>query len=186
MHAAGGSATLVPMDLRDGAAIDRLGGAVAERWRKLDILVANAALLGQVGPLGQVPPESWQEVFAVNVEACWRLVRSFDALLRASDAGRAIFVSSSASRSLRAYWGLYAASKAALEAMTVCYARELEKTTVRANVISPGPMRTAMRARAMPGEDPESVTPPEALTGRFVDLAEPSWEGNGEIIELTG
>ncbi len=117
IRAAGGAATLVPLDLKDVEGIDRLGAALYERWGRIDILFANAAILGQLSPLGHVPPKVWDEVMAVNVTANWRLLRSLDPLLRQSDAGRALFMSSGAARSCRPFWGAYSVSKAAVEAL---------------------------------------------------------------------
>ncbi len=182
VRAAGGSATLVPLDLADFAAIDRLGGAIAERHGRLDVLVGNAAILGGLRPVGHFPPDEWERVFAVNVTANWRLIRSFDALLRASDAGRAIFVTSGVTRGVFPYWGAYAASKAALEAMVRTYSGELGKTNVRVNLLDPGVVRTRMRAEAMPGEDPMTLPHPDDIAGAFVDLAEPACTKNGEVV----
>ncbi len=177
----GEGATLVPMDLKDYPAIDRLGGAIAERFGKLDILVANAGTLGTLTPVAHLTPEGFDEVMAVNTTSVFRLIGSFDPLLRASDAGRGIFVTSGAARAFKAYWGAYAISKAAMEAMVLTYADELEITNARVNLLSPGPTRTRMRANAMPGEDPMSVKPPEALGDLFVQLAEASCMANGQI-----
>lgn len=179
VRAAGGSATLVPLDLLDGEAIDRLGASVAKRWGRLDVLVANAAMLGRLAPLGHVPPSEWDQVVALNLNANWRLVRAFDPLLRASEAGRVIFVTSGITQRAVAYWGAYAVTKAALEALARTYAAEVAKTKVRVNLVNPGPTRTRMRAQAFPGEDPESLKPPEAVTEAFVALAEPAFTGNG-------
>ncbi len=179
LRAAGGTATLVPMDLLDGAAIDRLGGAVAERWGRLDVLVGNAAMLGELSPVGHFAPPTWEGVFALNVHANWRLIRAFDALLRASEAGRAIFVTSGITQHVVPYWGLYAASKAALERLALTYAAEVAQTPVRVNLVNPGPTRTGMRAQAFPGEDPETLQAPETITETFVALAEPAFAGNG-------
>ena len=179
---AGSSATLVPFDLTEGDAIDRLGGAIAERHGKLDILVGNAGVLGHMGPIGHQTPQQWEQAFAVNVAANWRLIRSCDALLRASDAGRAIFVSSRVAEEPYAYFGAYGASKAALDMMVKIYAAEITKTNVKANLLDPGPIRTRMRAEAFPGEDPMSLPPPEALTDLFVTMAEPAFSENGEIM----
>jgi NAD(P)-dependent dehydrogenase (short-subunit alcohol dehydrogenase family) len=176
-----GGATLVPLDLKDLPAIDRLGGAIFERWGKLDILVANAAILGVLTPLAHLTPEVFDDIMLVNVTATWRLIRSFDPLLRASDSGRGIFVTSGAARKFKAYWGPYATSKAALEAMVLTYADELEITNAKVNLLDPGRTRTKMRANAMPGEDPMSVKPPEALGDLFVELAESSCAANGKI-----
>ena len=176
---AGGEATLAPFDLTDGEAIDRLGAAVAERWKRLDVLVANAGMLGRLAPVGHFPPEEWEQVMALNVGANWRLIRAFDPLLKASDAGRAIFVTSGITQHPVPYWGAYAVSKAALEALALTYAAEVAKTGVRVNLVNPGPTRTRMRAQAFPGEDPKTLPHPEALTDTFVALAEPSFDGHG-------
>ncbi len=174
---------LVPHDLRDFDGLDRLGASLHERYGKLDILVGNAGILGPLTPVGHIKPEIWQEVMDVNVTANFRLIRSLDPLLRLSDAGRAVFVTSGASSGLNAYWGPYAVSKAALEALVRTYAAEITKTTVKANLLSPGPIRTMMRAAAFPGEDPQSLRPPEAITDLFVALAEPACAKNGEVVE---
>ncbi len=179
IQAAGGQATLVPLDLMEFAGIDRLAASVFERWKRLDVLVGNAAVLGQLSPLGHVQPDVWDKAFALNVTANWRLIRAFDPLLRQSDAGRAIFVTSGATRRLRAYWGVYSASKAALEALAMTYAREVEQTAVRVNLVNPGGTRTKMRAQAFPGEDPDSLPPPEHICETLISLAEPAFAGNG-------
>lgn len=184
IRAAGGSQpVLVPHDLRDFDGLDRLGASLNERYGRLDILVGNAGVLGPLTPVGHIPPKSWQEVMDVNVTANYRLIRSLDPLLRRSDAGRAIFVTSGASSGRNAYWGPYAVSKAALEALVTSYAAEITKTRVKANLISPGPIRTAMRAAAFPGENPDSLRPPEAITDLFVELASPDCTKNGEVVE---
>ena len=181
-RAGGEPALLVPMDLRDGEAIDRLGASLFERFGRLDILVANAAVLGNLSPLGHIPPKVWDDVMAVNVTANWRLIRSLDPLLRQAEAGRAIFVTSGLGRDPRPYWGPYAASKAALEMLVKVYAGEVSKTAIKVNLLDPGVVRTAMRARAFPGEDPQSLPAPEAITEAFVDLASPSCEQNGVTV----
>ena len=183
VRAAGGEATLVPLDLIDGSGIDRLGAAIAERWGRLDILVGNAAMLGTLSPVGHIDPTEWTQVMRVNVTANWWLLRSLDPLLRASNSGRAIFVTSGVTQGAFAYYGPYAASKAALESLVRTYAAEITKTKVRANLIDPGVIRTAMRARAYPGEDPATLRGPEAVTGAFVALAEEACQHNGERIE---
>jgi len=180
----GNSATLVPLDLTDSDAIDRLGATIFERWGKLDILVGNAGILGTLGPLSHIDPKEWDRLLAINVTTNWRLIRSFDQLLRRSDAGRAIFVTSGAARKCRPYWGGYSMTKAALEAVVKTWANETEKTDMRINMVSPGPVRTAMRAQAMPGEDPDSLPPPEEVAPLFVDLAMPNYKGHGEIVEF--
>lgn len=175
--------TLVPLDVKDGAGIDRLGGAVFERWGRLDILVGNAGVLGDITPLGHLKPKVWDEVLAVNLTANWRLIRSFDPLLRAGPAGRAIFTTSGAARKTRPYWGGYSVTKAALEALVKTYAAETARTPVRINMVSPGPMRTAMRARAMPGEDPDTLPAPDAVAPLFVDLARADCTRHGDVVD---
>lgn len=182
IKALGSSATLVPQDLKDGEAIDRLGGAIFERWKKLDILVGNAGMLGNLTPLQMVPPDQWQDLLAINVTANWRLLRSFDVLLRQSEAGRVIFVTSTVARDFRAYWGPYATTKAALEAMALSYAQDVQKTKIKVNLINPGPVATKMRARAMPGEDPASIPQPEDVAPLFVELALPDCTRQGEVL----
>lgn len=182
IRAAGGTATLAPFDLKDFAAIDRLGASLYERYKRLDILVGNAATLGTLTPVAQIRPAEFEEVLAINLTANWRLVRSLDPLLRASPSGRAIFVTSLVAQTPRAYWGSYAISKAALEMMVRTYAAETAKTDLRVNLLDPGRTRTAMRARAFPGEDPKTVPSPEEWTDFFVELAEPACTRHGERI----
>ena len=177
----GSSATLVPLDLRDFDALDRLGASLYARFKKLDVLVGNAGQLGALSPLGHLDPKTWDEVFAVNVTANWRLIRSLDPLLRAAAAGRAVFITSSVTYRARAYWGLYAASKAALEMLVRVYAEETAKTQVKVNLFNPGPIRTRMRAKAMPGEDPMTLDTPEQAAAAIVPLCLPSCEESGLI-----
>ncbi len=185
IRAAGASATLVPVNLTDYDALDRLGAAINERWGKLDILLGNAGVLGPLSPLGHVPPKQWDEVMAVNVTANWRLIRSLDPLLRNSDAGRVVLLSSGAARSCRAYWGPYSVSKAALEALARTYAAETAETTaVRVMLVNPGPLRTKMRAAAMPGEDPMTLKTPEDIAPKIVDLCAPASTASGAIYEF--
>ena len=174
--AAGGAATLVPLDLKDFEGIDRLGGALHERWGRLDILFANAGILGQLSPLGHVPPKVWDEVMAVNVTANWRLIRSLDPLLRQSKAGRALFMSSGAARNCRPFWGPYSVSKAALEALARTYAGEVRNTPIRVIVIDPGRTRTAMRAQAMPGEEPATLPHPSEIVPPLIEMASPGFD----------
>jgi NAD(P)-dependent dehydrogenase (short-subunit alcohol dehydrogenase family) len=180
----GGSATLLTLDLKQHDKIDALGPTIYQRWNKLDILVGNAGVLGPLSPLGHITAEAWNEVMEVNLTANWRLIRTLDPLLRRSDAGRAIFVTSGVASSPRAYWGPYAISKAALEALVRTYAHEMENTPVRVNMIKPGPPRTAMRSKAFPGEKPETLKRPEDLTETFVALAEPACRENGRLFDL--
>lgn len=179
----GKTSLLVPFDLKDFDAIDRLGAALYERYGKLDVLVGNAGVLGTLSPLGHISPKEFQEVIDINLTANWRLLRSLDPLLRQSDAGRAIFVSSGAARGPRAYWGTYAITKAALEMMVGIYAQEVAQTKVRANMIDPGRTRTRMRAKAYPGEDPQSLKTPDEIVAKFIDLATAAFTGNGEIVK---
>lgn len=178
----GGSATLVPLDITDGDGIDRMGAAIYERWKRLDILVGNAARLGVMSPLGHIKPKVWQDVVDINLTANWRLIRAFDPLLRASEAGRAIFVSSGVARAPRAYWGAYGITKAALEHLAQTWAAECAKSNVRVNLVNPGATRTRMRAEAMPGEDPSQLTTPEEVAPLFVEMALPSYTENGILV----
>jgi NAD(P)-dependent dehydrogenase (short-subunit alcohol dehydrogenase family) len=175
-------ALLVPLDLAALDRIDPLGPQLYQRFGHVDILVANAALLGTLGPIGHHDPKLWDEVFQVNVHANWRLIRTLDPLLRRAEAGRAIFVTSGAATRPMAYWSAYCASKAALDQMVRVWAAELASTNVRANLLSPGATRTTMRATAFPGEDPASVKPPDALGDLFLELALPSCTRNGETL----
>jgi len=180
----GGGATLLTLDLKRQDKIDALGPTIYQRWQKLDILVGNAGILGPLSPLGHVPAETWDEVLQVNLTANWRLIRTLDPLLRASDAGRAIFVSSGVAARPRAYWGPYAVSKAALEALVRTYADEVANTPVRVNLVNPGPTRTKLRAQAYPGEDPATLRTPEDIAEAFVRLAEPACTDNGRLLDL--
>ncbi|MHA6643262.1 SDR family NAD(P)-dependent oxidoreductase [Mesorhizobium sp. A623] len=178
-----GEATLVPLDLADMEGIDRLGGAIHERWGKLDILVANAGVLGVISPIGHVEAKTFEKVMTVNVTSTWRLIRSVDPLLRLSDAGRAIVLSSNAAHSARAFWGPYAASKAAVETLTRSWAAEAENIPLRINAADPGATRTGMRAQAMPGEDPETLPHPSEVAARIVPMASPSLTRTGQIYQ---
>lgn len=182
ISAAGGSVTLVPMDLMAPDGIEKLAEAVAERWGKLDILVANAGALGKLMPAHQIPSKTWNEVLAVNLVAPARLIRAFEPLLRKSDAGRAIFITTSDSAKTRAYWAAYGASKAGLEALVKSWAAELAGGAIRVNLLDPGRMRTAMRTRAVPGEDPQSVPLPETVTPLIVELSSPAEARHGEVV----
>lgn len=168
----GKPATIVPLDLRQSDMIDALGAQIYERFGKLDILVGNAATLGTLSPIAHASPSEVEDVFAINVLANARLLRSCDPLLRLAKTGRVIMVTSGAAQRATAYWGPYAASKAALENLTLTYAAEIAMTTVRANLIDPGAVATSMRAKAFPGEDPATLPTPESICEWFVRLAE--------------
>jgi len=185
IRAAGGAATLVPLDLRDFIKIYELAAALYQRYGRLDILVGNAAEFGTFSPLGHIDPKLWGEIIDLNLTANWRLIRAMDPLLRAAPHGRAIFVTSGITRSPRAYWGPYAASKAALEALIKTYAAEIEKTPVRANLIGPGVVRTRLRARVFPGEDPTTLPPPESVADAFLQLALPECQRNGDVVDAS-
>ena len=180
----GRPATLLTLNLTDHDRLDALGPTIFQRWGKLDILVGNAGVLGPLSPLGHITAEAWKDVMDLNLNTNWRLLRTLDPLLRRSEAGRAIFVTSGAAVSRPAYWGPYSVSKAALEALVQTYAAEMLNTSVSANLINPGPVRTAMRARAFPGEDPATLPWPEDITERFVELATVACTHNGRVFDL--
>jgi NAD(P)-dependent dehydrogenase (short-subunit alcohol dehydrogenase family) len=182
---AGSSATLVPLDLTDGPGIDRLGLALFERWKKLDILIGNAGILGKLTPVAHLDPKDWDEAMLVNTTVNYRLIRSMDTLLRASDHGRAVFVTSGRARSCVPYWGPYGISKAALEALVKTYAAESATTNLRANLFSPGGTRTKMRASAMPGEDPATLPSAEEVAAQIVEMCLPDFTDNGGIWRYT-
>jgi NAD(P)-dependent dehydrogenase (short-subunit alcohol dehydrogenase family) len=187
IRAESGETTLVPCDLKDFAGLERLGAAIYERWKKLDIFIGNGGILGPLTPLAHVDPAQWDEVLAVNVTANWRLIRSLDLPLRASDAGRVVLVTSGAGHmaEMRPYWGPYAISKAALDALGRTYAAETEAiSNVRVMLVNPGAMRTRMRAAAMPGEDPSSLKPPEELALKIITLVSPAWTQTGKLYDF--
>ena len=162
-----------------------MGAAIFERWGKLDMFLANAGILGVLTPLTHLAPKVWDEIMAINLTANFRLIRSLDQLLRLSDAGRALFVSSAAAVYNRPFWGGYAISKAALDTMVKTYAAELTGTTVKVNLLYPGPTRTAMRAKAMPGEDPMSLPAPEELCPLIIEMLSPDYAANGEVVRFS-
>jgi NAD(P)-dependent dehydrogenase (short-subunit alcohol dehydrogenase family) len=181
IQAAGGSATLVPFDLSDMNAIDALGASIFERWGKLDILVANAAMLGVISPVTHVEAKVFDKVMAINVTSTWRLIRSVEPLLLRSDAGRAIVLSSAAAHKCRPFWGPYSASKAAVEALVRTWAAEQEKSHLRINSVDPGATRTAMRAQAMPGEDKDALPHPETVAEALLPLVAPDLTVTGKL-----
>lgn len=178
----GGTASILPLNLEEGAKVDALGPTLYKRWQHLDVLVAAAGVLGRLTPLAHMPDKEWDNVIAVNLIANWRLIRTLDPLLRRSEAGRAIFLTSHMARDIRAYWGPYAVSKSGLETMVKTYAEEVQTTAVRANLLDPGAVRTAMRAAAYPGEKPEAVKPASALAPYILELASPACTQNGMIV----
>lgn len=184
IKALGGAATLVPMDLKDVSAIDRLGAALFERWGRLDALVGNAGVLGALTPITHLQPKVWDELLQVNLTANWRLIRSMDPLLLASEAGRVVLVSSGAARKHTPFWGGYAATKAALESLALTYAAERDITKIRVNIFNPGPVRTAMRAKAFPGEDPMSLPPTDLVAPKIVDMLMPNFTQNGALVNF--
>lgn len=177
-----GGATGVPLDLTDGDALDRLGASIAERWGRLDMLVGNAGVLGPLTPVSHIDPDELAKVLAVNVTANARLIRAMEPLLMAAEAPRAVFTTSGAAQKCRPFWGAYSTGKAALDALVKSWAHEHENDALRVNLLSPGPIRTAMRAQAMPGEDPETLPSPADLAPLFLDLLSPDETRTGEIV----
>jgi NAD(P)-dependent dehydrogenase (short-subunit alcohol dehydrogenase family) len=180
--ATGHNATLIPLDLRDGAAVDRLASALLERFGRLDGLMGNAGVLGTLGPLENISPAAFQETLDVNFTANWRLIRAVHPLLRMSEAGRALFVTSGIVPRPRAFWGVYGATKAALETMIACYADEIENTPIRVNLFDPGAVRTEMRFKAMPGEDPLTLPTPAEVATMIPQYLSPECTLHGERI----
>ncbi len=185
IRALGGTATLLPMDLRQPETLDPVGPSLHERFGRLDILVHNAGALGKLTPTGHIVPKDWDECFAVNATAAWRLIRTCGPLLTASDAGRAVFVSSNVAREPRAFWASYAASKAAMETLVQCWADETEQTNLRINIFNPGRTATRMRATAYPGEDPRTLPGPEVRAVELVALCLPDETRHGAVVNAT-
>ncbi len=183
IHGTGGSATLVPLDLLDFDAIDRLGGSIHERWGKLDILISNAGTLGGISPVEHFEPKTFEKVMSLNVTANWRLIGSMSPLLRASSQARAVFMTSGAATACKPFWSVYASSQAALQTMVKSWAHENKKTTMRINLLDPGPMRTALRAEAMPGEDKEDVAHPRKISASILRLTHPDLQETGAIFD---
>ena len=182
----GGTATLVPADLKDMDSIDRLGPALLERWGKLDIFFGNGAILGPISPLGHIVAKEWDDVMLVNVTANFRLIRILDPLLQRSDSGRVILMSSAAAWKRRPYWGPYSVSKAAVEALGHTYAQEVSSTPIKVMMVDPGPLRTDMRATAVPGEDPMSLREPAELVPHLIDMAAAAWNDTGRLFDFSG
>jgi NAD(P)-dependent dehydrogenase (short-subunit alcohol dehydrogenase family) len=184
IKAAGGTATLTPLDMRDYPGLYRLATALNQRYGRLDILVGNAAVAGVPSPLGHIEPKAWDDTMAVNVTANWHLIRAMDPLLKRSDAGRAVFVTSGIVALARAYWAPYSVSKAALDVLVRTYAAEVSSTPVRVNLFNPGPTRTRMRAMAMPGENPMTLPAPDDVAAKIVDLCLPSFHETGKLYDF--
>lgn len=180
---AGGTATLVPLDITDYDALDRLGASIDERWGRLDIFIANAGILGGLSPLGHFEPKTFERVLAANLTANWRLIRSLDPLLKASDAGRALLVSSGAAQSCKPFWGAYSVSKAGLEALGKTWAAESANSNLKVNLVNPGATVTAMRAQAMPGENPETLPHAREVAETFVALVLAENTVNGGLFD---
>jgi len=183
IRGAGGTASIIPLELSDGKSIDALGPTLYERFGRLDVLVGNAAILGRLSPLTHIPAEHWDRSFALNVTANWRLIRTLDPLLRRSDAGRVIFVTSGVAHSARAYWAPYSVTKAALEALAKTYANETSDSPIKVNLIDPGATATRMRAEAYPGEDQATLRTPDEVAESFVALAMADCTKTGQIVE---
>lgn len=183
IKAAGGSATLVPLNITDFDALDRLGASIHERWNKLDILVSNAATLGDLSPIEHIEPKSFDKVMNLNVTANYRLIRSISPLLKLSQSGRAVFMTANAPDRCKPFWSPYTASQSALQAMVKTWAAECEKSTLRINMLNTGPMRTALRAQAMPGEDPKTISHPSEISDSLMALVSLNLTENGQIYD---
>jgi NAD(P)-dependent dehydrogenase (short-subunit alcohol dehydrogenase family) len=183
-RAAGSSATLVPLDMRDYAGLYRLAAALNERYQHLDILIGNAAIAGQRSPLDHIEPKAWDEIFAINVTANWHLIRAMDPLLKRAKSGHAVFMTSGAATNARAYAGPYSSSKAALDALARTYAAETSSTALRVNLFNPGPTRTRMRAQVMPGEDPTTLPTAEEVAEKIVELCLPEFTETGKLYDF--
>jgi NAD(P)-dependent dehydrogenase (short-subunit alcohol dehydrogenase family) len=184
IRGAGGSATLVPLDLTDFDAIPRLAAALVERYERLDVLIGNAGIAGPSSPLGHIAPAEWDAVMRLNVTANWHLIRAMDALLRRSEGGRAVFLTSGAAHNMRAYRGPYSVSKAALEALARTYAAETATTAVRVNLVNPGPTQTRMRAQVMPGEDPMTLPTPDEVAAKIMEMCVPQFTETGRLYDF--
>lgn len=184
IKAVGGTASLIPVDLTDYAALDRLPGILAERYGRLDALILNAGVLGELTPVQDMSAALWDQAMAINVTANARLLAGLDPLLRAAPAGRIVGLSSSRARKFAPFWGMYSATKAAFEALLSVYAMENEGSSLHCNIIDPGPIRTGMRAKAMPGEDPLTLATPEDLAPLILELASAQETRQGAIVSF--
>jgi NAD(P)-dependent dehydrogenase (short-subunit alcohol dehydrogenase family) len=184
IRALGGTATLLPQDLMDGAALDPLGPSLHARFGRLDILVHAAGVLGKLTPAGHIMPKDWDAVMGVNLTAAWRLIRTTAPLLAAASAGRAVFLTDHRAGDPRAYWGAYGASKAGLEHLVRSWAHETETTALRVNLFDPGPVATRLRADAMPGENPATLNQPADVAPALAALCEPAEQRTGALVHL--
>ncbi|MFD2262766.1 SDR family NAD(P)-dependent oxidoreductase [Lacibacterium aquatile] len=184
IRAAGGTATLLPMDLREGDKIDQMAYAIAERWGKLDILVANAGMLGALTPVSHIQPKTFDQMIATNLTATWRLIRAVDPLLRVAEAGRVVVTTPAEANGAHPYWGPYAASKAGVEALIRSWAAETMQTRLKINLLDPGPVATALRSLAFPGEDTSKIATPDQVAPRFVELCLPDVKQHGQLLTI--
>jgi len=184
IKAVGSTATLTPLDIRDFPALYKLAAALHERYGRLDVLVGNAAIGAVPSPLDHIEPKAWDEMMAINVTANWHLIRAMNPLLKRSEAGRAVFITSGAAWRARAYWAPYSVSKAALDVLVRTYAEETSSTAVRVNLFNPGPTRTKMRMLAMPGEDPMKLPAPDAVAEKIVELCRPGFGETGKLYDF--
>ena len=184
VRTAGASAALTPLDIRDYPALYRLGAALNERYGRLDVLIGNAAVGAVPSPLDHIEPKAWDELLAINLTANWHLIRAMGPLLKLSVAGRAVFITSGAATSARAYRAPYSVSKAALDVLVRTYAEETSSTGVRVNLFNPGPTRTRMRALVMPGEDPATLPAPDEVAAKIVDLCHPDFTETGKLYDF--
>lgn len=182
---AGGSATLIPADITDQTAMEQLRPILFSRFGRLDIFIANAGILGELSPVEDIDPKIWNNVLAVNLTAQWQMTAALDPLLRQSDHGRVVYLSTSLPRTLKPFWGAYTVSKAGLEALAGTYANEVKNSKIRVNILDPGPIRTRMRAQAMPGEDPNSLPHPDELAALIVAMSAPSFTDHGSLVEFS-
>lgn len=185
IRSAGGQATILPLDLREAATIDAIGPTIYQRFGRLDVLVHNAGALGKLTPVGHITPDDWADVVGVNLTAAYRLVRTCEPLLRAAEAGRAVFVTESRAREPKAYWGAMGATKAAMEHLALTWAQEVATTRLRVNLFDPGPVATRMRSNAFPGEDKTTFPAPSDVAPALAALCLPSETRNGERVALS-
>ena len=184
IQADGGSATLLPLDLLDGAGLDMIGPSIFDRFGRLDALVHNAGALGRLTPVPHIQPADWNAVVGVNLSAAWRLIRSCAPVLQAAPAGRAVFLTTRRAAEPRAYWGAYGATKAALEHLVLTWAHEVATTNLRVNLVDPGPVAGRMRTEAFPGEDPSTVAAPVDVAPDIADLCGPGETRHGQVVRL--